>query len=184
MTLHRLIRTAAPAIAGAVVVCAAVALPAAAHASNIYPPTGSCQVSSATVAPGGTVDFLCRAGTFSADEAVTVTVRGDGGADARIGMVRFAISTASATVTSTPAGALAEVAITLPSTASGTYNIAAVSASSAGGTAAVSIEAADGSLPVTGLDSATTLGLWIGGGALVLTGAALAVAATLRRSAR
>jgi hypothetical protein len=96
-------------------------------------------------------------------------------------MVRFAITTASDTARSDADGSLAAVDITLPSNASGTYNIAAVSPTSAGGTAAVTVTGADG-LPATGLDPAATLGLWIGGGALLVAGAALAIVAAVRRS--
>ncbi|MDZ8170635.1 LPXTG cell wall anchor domain-containing protein [Microbacterium xanthum] len=158
-----------------------VAAPAAAQASTIYPPAGSCTTSPATMTAGSTVTFGCSNGTFSADEPVTVTVTGENGADATFGMVRMAISTASATFTSTADGALAGVAITLPANATGTYNIAAVSPTSAGGTAAASITTADG-LPTTGLDQASLAIVWIGGGALLAAGAVLAVVAGVRRS--
>ncbi len=131
--------------------------------------------------PGGSLTFECAPETFSPDEKISVTVTGEDGAGARIGMVRLAITTASGTATSAPDGSLEAVTIGVPSNASGTYNIAAVSPSSAGGTAAVTITGADG-LPVTGLDQGLTVALWIGGGALVLAGAALAVVAAVRRS--
>ncbi|MGK3953976.1 cell wall protein [Microbacterium sp. I2] len=177
-------RRAAPAASLAAVVAlatfAVLGAPAAAQASTIYPPSGACTASPATTQPGSTIGFECAAGTFSGDESVTVTVTGENGAGATIGMVRFAISTASEVVTSEANGSLAPLSITLPSNATGTYNIAAISSTSAGGTAAVSITGADG-LPVTGLDSGSMLGLWIGGGALVLAGAALGIAAVVRR---
>ena len=164
----------------ALVAVSALAVPTAAQASTIYPPSGSCTVSPATTTAGGTVNFQCEPETFSSNESVTITVTGENGADATIGMIKFAISTASGDATSTVTGALPAVPITLPSNATGTYNIAAVSATSAGGTAATTITTADG-LPATGLDSGSLLGLWIGGGALLLIGAALAVAAVVRR---
>ena len=157
-----------------------VATPAAASASTIYPPSGSCTASPTTTQAGGTIGFACEAETFSPDETLTITVTGENGADASIGMVRFAITTASGTATSASDGSLPAIDITLPSNAAGTYNIAAVSSTSAGGTAAVTITGADG-LPATGLDQASTIGLWIGGGALLLAGAALAIVATVRR---
>ena len=160
---------------------AVIAVPAAASASTIYPPSGSCTTTPATAQAGGTIVFACAAETFSSDESVTITVTGENGADASIGMVRFAISTASNTTTSAEDGSIAPIDITLPSNATGTYNIAAVSSTSAGGTAAVTITGADG-LPATGLDQGQTIGLWIGGGALLLAGAALAVVAAVRRS--
>lgn len=160
---------------------AILGVPAAAQASStIYPPSGSCTTTPATAQAGEAIGFQCAAGTFSGDESVTITVTGENGTDASIGMIRFAISTASEIVTSESDGSLRRVGITLPSNASGTYNIAAVSSTSAGGTAALTITGADG-LPATGLDSSSTLGLWIGGGALVAAGAALAFAAVARR---
>ena len=168
------------ALVAALATFAILGAPAAAQASTIYPPSGACTTSPATAQPGASIAFECAAGTFSSSETVTVTVTGENGAAASIGMVRFAITTASEVVTSTANGSLAPLSITLPPNASGTYNIAAISSTSAGGTAAVSITGADG-LPVTGLDSSSMLGLWIGGGALVAAGAALGIAAIVRR---
>ncbi|KAF2414812.1 cell wall protein [Microbacterium sp. B35-04] len=168
------------ALAATLALAAIVATPAAAGASTIYPPSGSCTASPTTTQAGGTIAFACEAETFSPDESLTITVTGENGADASIGMVRFAITTASGTATSAADGSLTAIDITLPSNATGTYNIAAVSSTSAGGTAAVTITGADG-LPATGLDQASTIGLWIGGGALLLAGAALAIVATVRR---
>ena len=160
---------------------AAVAAPSAASASTIYPPAGSCTTSPATMTAGSTVTFACSGGTFSAEEPVTVTVTGENGADSTFGMIRMAISTASAGFTSTSEGALEPVRITLPANASGTYNIAAVSPTSAGGTAAASITTAEG-LPTTGLDQSSLAIVWIGGGALLAAGAVLAIVAGVRRS--
>ena len=71
-----------------------------------------------------------------------------------------------------------------PSNASGTYNIAAISATSAGGTAAVTVSSGSGGLPTTGLDGGSLVALGIGGGVLLLAGGALAVATAVRRSRR
>ncbi|MCR2763274.1 cell wall protein [Microbacterium sp. zg.B48] len=160
----------------------ALALPSAASANAIYPPSGSCTVSPATASAGETLRFQCAAETFSPDEPVTITVTGENGSGASIGMIKFAISTASGTARSTEIGSLPAVPITLPSNASGTYIIAAVSPTSAGSTAAATVSNASGGLPTTGMDSASLTGLWIGGGALVLAGAALGVTAMVRRS--
>lgn len=180
--MKHLVRNAVMAVT--LVAASALALPAAAQASAIYPPSGSCTVSPTTTTPGGTVAFRCAAETFSGGETVTVTVTGENGSAAQIGMVRFAITTSSGTAVSAPDGSLADVSITLPSDARGTYNIAAVSPTSAGGTAAVTVTGESGGLPSTGLDSASVTGLWIAGGALVLLGGGLAVAASVRRSRR
>lgn len=160
-----------------------IAAPVAASASTIYPPTGACTTTPAAVEPGGTLQFACEAATFSSNETVTITVTGENGAGARIGMVRFAITTASGTAESSADGSLRSVPITLPSNASGTYNIAALSATSVGGTAAATVATESGALPVTGLAGGATLGILVGGGALVAAGIALGVAAVLRRRA-
>lgn len=166
----------------AAVVAAAMLLgaPAAASASTIYPPSDACTTSPATITPGGVIAFSCGAATFSSNETVTITVTGENGSAAQIGMVRFAISTASGTAQSGADGSLGPIPITLPSNASGTYNIAAVSPTSAGGTSAASIATADGDLATTG-GSGSMLGLWVGGGALALAGVALGAAALARR---
>lgn len=168
-------------IAATIAALAIVSVPTAANASTIYPPSGSCTTSPATVTPGGTSTLACDAGAFSANEAVTVTVTGEDGADARIGMMKFASSTASGNARSAADGSLAGVTITFPSTARGTYNIAAFSSSSAGGTAALTVTNPDGSLPATGLDSSAMTGLWIGGGLLVVAGIAVGAVAVVRR---
>ncbi|WP_435526788.1 cell wall protein [Microbacterium aurantiacum] len=159
---------------------AALSVPAAAHASTIYPPSGSCTATPATATPGGTTIFACDPATFSANEPVTITVTGENGSDAVIGMIRT-VSTASGNAVSAADGSLAGVRITFPTDARGTYNIAAFSSTSAGGTSAVSVTNPDGSLPVTGFDSATMTGLWVGGGLLLLAGVALGVVAVVRR---
>ncbi|MFE1665373.1 LPXTG cell wall anchor domain-containing protein [Microbacterium sp. P02] len=167
---------------GAAIGMAALSAPVAAQADSIYPPSGSCTVSPASAAPGGTLSLSCRAATFSSNESVTITVTGENGAGASVGFVKFAVTTASGVVESATDGSLPATAITLPKDASGTYNIAAISATSAGGTATASVASTDGSgLPATGLDSNSLLGLWAGGGALVLAGIALAVGAVVRR---
>jgi hypothetical protein len=173
--------SARAAVVAALVACSAFALAPAANASTIYPPTGSCTATPAAATPGSTVQFACQSGTFSNDEPVTITVTGENGAAADIGMVRFAITTATGTSQSTATGALAAVPITFPSNASGTYNIAAISSTSAGGTAPVSVSAAGDGLPVTGVDGTALAALLIGGGALVVLGGGIAVTSAIRR---
>lgn len=151
-----------------------------AQASNIYPPVDACMTSTAAVTLGDTVDFSCEGGTFAADEPITITITGENATSASFAFVRFEISTLSYASRATSTGAMPDVRITLPADASGIYNIAAVSASSAGGTASISVLDADG-LPVTGGDSGQLMGLWIGGGALLLAGVVVLVAAGLRR---
>lgn len=170
------------AIVVALVGFATLAVPAAAQASTIYPPSDACSVTPTTTAPGTDVSFSCAADTFGADETVKITVTGENGNGTTFGFVRFAVSTGSFDSTSGANGELAATTITLPSDASGIYNIAAVSPSSAGGTASVTVTASgEANLPSTGGD-AGALGLWAGAGLLVVAGGAVAVAASVRRS--
>lgn len=166
--------------AAALAAAAVFAVPAAAQASSIYPPSDACQVSPSATTPGSTVVFSCAEGTFGADEAVKITITGENGAGATFGFVRFAVTTGAYDTTSGAAGELAGTRITLASDASGIYNIAAVSASSAGGTASVTVSASGDGLPSTGGDS-QALGLWAGGALLLVAGGAIAVTAAVRR---
>ncbi|GAA5035514.1 cell wall protein [Microbacterium fluvii] len=168
-------------LAMAVVGIAAFAAPTAASASTLYPPSDACSVSPSTMTAGSTVTFECGDGTFGAAETVTITVTGENGAGVEFGFVKFAVSTGSTTRTSTATGALEGVTITLPADASGVYNFAAISPTSAGGAASTTVTAADGSLPVTGADSARLIGLWVGGGVLLLAGAVIVAVTVARR---
>jgi hypothetical protein len=168
-----------------IVAAAIVVLGGSGAASAVtYPPTGSCVADPTTIDPGDTARFSCIAETFGPSEPVTITVTGENGADAEIGVVLLAISTAAATSASTASGALGSTPISFPENASGNYTITAVSPSSAGGSATVTVRSAGGGIPglsTTGQDSSRLLGLWAAGGALVLSGATLAVWAALRR---
>lgn len=169
-------------LGAALIGLATFAAPAAAQASTIYPPSDACSVTPTTTSPGAEVVFSCAADTFGADETVKITVTGENGGSATLGVVRFAVSTGSFDATSGADGDLSGTTIVLPSDASGIYNIAAVSSSSAGGTASVTVTASgEESLPTTGGD-AGTIGLWAGAGLLVIAGGAVAVAASVRRS--
>jgi len=178
--MRKVLRTAS--IAAALVGAAVIGLPISAAASSIYPPTDACSVDPTTIAPGGTVVFSCSEGTFGSSEPVTVTITGENGAGATLGFVKFAISTASYNTTSAEGGELPGVSITLPSNATGVYNIAAVSPSSAGGISSVTITGDDGeALPGTGGDPAA-VALWAGGGLLLLASGAVAIAVARRRN--
>ncbi len=161
---------------------ALLAMPQVAHASStLYPPSDACRVTPATTTPASTVVFSCNEGTFGSDEAVKITVTGENGSGVVFGFVRTAIDTGSYTSRSGAAGELGGVTIALPSDANGVYNIAAVSPSSAGGTASVTVTAGgDSTIPTTGGDS-TQVALWAGGGLVLLAGGAIAVAAAARR---
>ncbi|WP_251453550.1 LPXTG cell wall anchor domain-containing protein [Microbacterium sp. Marseille-Q6648] len=173
--------------AAAATFAAALALaPVAAHA-EVYPPADSANVSSTTVTPGGTVTFSVDPGVFTPGEPVTITLEGESASGASLAFVKFAVESATlGTVEATADGGVAPVDIVFPSNASGVYTISAFSETSPGVSVSVSVPAsgagAGGGLPATGLDSNALLGLWVGGGALVLAGGALAVATTVRRN--
>jgi len=174
-------RTAVTAASAALAV-ALLSAPVGASASTIYPPSGSCTTTPSTFTAGGTVEFACSEGTFSADEQVTITVTGENGANVRFAHAKFAVSTGSTVRQATSAGALDAVSITFPADASGVYNIEAISPTSAGGTASASLTTADG-LPATGGNADAVLGMWVGGGALVAAGVAIAAITVVRRRA-
>ncbi|SCY47523.1 hypothetical protein SAMN05216488_1961 [Microbacterium sp. LKL04] len=157
--------------------------PAVASASTIYPPVDACSSDAAGAGPGDTISFSCDARTFAPNETVTVTVTGENGAGARFAMIRTAISTASAVFESDASGALPAIRIVLPSDARGVYNIAAISATSTGGTSSAVIDASQSSDPLVraGFDGNQLMGLWIGAGALLAAGAVIVIASAVRR---
>ncbi|MCK6079063.1 cell wall protein [Microbacterium sp. EYE_5] len=175
-------RTTLP-LSAALLAAALVGAPAVAQASTIYPPVDACSSTAQGAGPGDTIAFSCEANSFAPNESVTVTVTGENGAGASFGMLRTEVSTASTVSESDADGALPEIAITLPSDARGVYNIAAVSASSAGGTASAVIDASqsDDVLVRAGFDGGQLMGLWVGAGALLAAGVVVVVAAALRR---
>lgn len=156
--------------------------------ANAYtpPPTGT--VSSTTVGPGGSFTFGAPADVFEPGETVTIFLTGESASGATLGFVKFAVETQSlGTATANGNGGLGAVTITLPSNASGRYTVLATSASnptgvSASVTTSASTDSDDDNLATTGLDNAALLPIWLGGGALVLAGGGLAVAATVRRN--
>ncbi|MFF3028967.1 cell wall protein [Microbacterium sp. NPDC057944] len=173
----------------ALVAGALLLTPAFAGATSYTPPsTGT--VSAATVAPGGTFTFSAPAEIFAPGESVTISLTGENALGASLGFVKFAIETkALGTVSAGSNGGLGAVSITLPSNASGRYSVLATSESNPTGIAAyVSTDAGAGTgtgddgLAATGADSSALLPIWIGGGALVLAGGGLAVAATVHRN--
>ncbi|MDJ1114435.1 cell wall protein [Microbacterium dauci] len=159
-----------------------VAAPAAASAATLYPPVDACTTGSDDFSPGSTVGFDCEAGTFTPGERITITVTGERGDQVTFATVRTDITTASVVRTADADGALGTLEIVLPDDARGVYNIAAVSPTSAGGTASAVIDtSAEGVLPISGFDGNQLLGLWVGGGALVFAGLVVVGAAAYRR---
>jgi len=183
LTLTR--ATAAIALAAA----ALFAAPAAANAAGQYPPTPG---------PGEVVPITTPAGIFAANEPVSILLSGEDANYASLGVVRavYVTNAPIGTVTSNADGSVG-FNLVLPSTATGTYTVTMTSPSRpqgyivsfaagstggvGGGTGSGNASGSTGGLPATGLDSGSLLGLWVGGGALVLAGGAVAVGAAVRR---
>lgn len=179
---------ASAALAGALLLAA----PVVAHADpQDYPPTGP-GVQSRTITEDGPQDF----GGYAPGSPVDFTLTGVGVTGANIATAGLAVTSASVTKFADASGAASAV-ITLPEPQVGTYILTAagtaadgsatgsstvVGGSSGSGTSAGGTTDASGSLPATGMDANSLLGFWVGGGALVLAGATVAVVATARRN--
>lgn len=178
---HRLTKAAAAVAIAAAAVFAAPAM------ANAYTPN-TPDAGSVTIAPGGAaiVPFT----DFLPGESVSFTLTGENGAGATLAFAKFVVNSTSLTKNAAADGSVS-VSVTLPSNAAGTYTLTGTAAS---GSATANIDSGvalaggtggaggAGSLPATGGDSDALLGIWIGGGALVLAGAAVAVGATVRRN--
>lgn len=173
------------AAAVALTAAAAFAVPTAANADS-YPPAVGV-TGPGTVAPGGTATFTSLDGVFEPGELVTVTLTGENASGASLAIVQAAVQTANLGTVTANANGAATATVRLPANASGTYTVSFTAASlPAGVSTGFSVTAAGGSgsgggLAATGLDSGSLLGLWVGGGALVLAGGAVAVGAAVHR---
>lgn len=158
-----------------------VAVPVSAQADVGYATSDACAATPAAITPGATVTFSCADGTFSPFQSVLVIVEGDTGA--AIGSIAFE-APSTATTVSTASGAIS-VPISFPSAASGSYDIAAASATSAGGSTVSISRTADGA-DSPGLFSrgGWLLGAWVGGGLLAMVGGAIALDTSVRRNRR
>jgi hypothetical protein len=161
----------------AVVAASTVGVPLSAQADADPFSSVACAAVPAAIAPGSTITFSCADGTFSPFESVLVIVEGDAGAG--MGSPELVASSTR----STASGAIS-VPITLPSDASGTYDIAAASSTSFGGDTMVISKSADGAAEPSLGRGGWIVGIWLGGGLLVLAGCAIAVEASVRRNRR
>ena len=173
------------------IAAAATFAPLAAHA---YPTGEEASVSSTTVTPGGTIDFAVADGTFVPGEPVTISLTGESASGASLAVLKAAVETATLGTIPAAADGSISTGIKFPANASGVYTITATSpsvpegvsvtitaATASGGAGGTGGSNAGGSLPATGMDSGSLLGLWVGGGALVLAGGAVAVGAAVHR---
>ncbi|KDA04912.1 hypothetical protein DC31_02275 [Microbacterium sp. CH12i] len=174
--------------AAVITAIAAGALFAVPTAASAYTPTPTGDTSSSTVVAGGSFTFSVQAGAFLPGETVSISLTGENASGATLGFVKFAVQTqALGTTTANGAGGVGGASITLPANASGTYTILATSPSNPVGAAATITVSAAGTdnkdnLAATGMDSTALLTTWVAGGALVLAGGGVAVAAAVRRN--
>ena len=145
-----------------VAVVALVAAPTAALAYTPVPPSGT----STSIPQGGTATFLFD---FSGTGTVTYTLSGEGVGPANLAMVKAAPTSTQVTK------AVGEtVTVTLPSNATGSYELRGELGSE---TITLTINA---TLATTGFDASSMLGVWIGGGVLLLGGVLVTVFAARR----
>lgn len=152
----------------AVAVAALVAAPAAANAYTPAAPGGTT-----TVAPGATVPLAFSG--YTPGSTVTFTLSGENGAGATLAVVKAAPSSPAPLAYTVGGDGVARVRVTLPSDATGNYSLYANGV-------LVQTLAASGQVPAaTGVDSASLMGVWIGGGVLLLGGLAVTVFAVRRQ---
>lgn len=184
---HKISKAAA---ALAVAIAAVFAAPAVASA---YTPTPVVESGPGTVAPGGTGTFVFD--DFLPGESVVFTLTGFNASGATLAFVAFSAQDSTSITKEANDEGEATVSVTLPSNARGSYTLTAVgqeSDTSASTTFSVAAAAggSDGgsaggpALGDTGFDGDALLGLWVGGGVLVLAGASIAVATSVRRTRR
>lgn len=180
---------ASAALAGALLLAA----PLAAHAGP-YAPTGP-GVQSREITEDGPQGFA----GYAPGSPVNFTLTGVGVTGSNIATAGLAVTSASVTKVADASGSATAI-ITLPEPQVGTYLLTAAgtaadgspatsttvvgAGSGTGSTSAGGTTGESNSLPATGMDANSLLGFWVGGGALVLAGATVAVAATARRNRR
>lgn len=162
---HRFTKVAASVAIAAGLVFAAPAM------AQAYTPTGPDTVT-VTVTASGPVSVT----GFQPGASVTFTLVGEGVRQGNLAAVKFAVTYTTVTKTADSSGVATADVRNVPAGASWTLSATGARASSEAG--------GSGSLPLasTGGDSESLLGIWVGGGALVLAGATVAVAATVRRN--
>ncbi|WP_422935383.1 hypothetical protein [Sinomonas sp. P47F7] len=169
---------------------ALVAAPAAANAAG-YVPSGNVTVSG-NATPGGTVTVGFAAGSFAANETVSVSVNGD--TAVTLSAVKAAVLT-TFTKSASASGSFS-VNVTLPSNATGTYTLTATGLTSGNvGTASITtVPASAGNASLANTSGGAALAntgatlpmlmIWIGAGALVLGVAIVGTLTFVRRQRR
>lgn len=159
---------------GASVALAGALLLAAPAVAQAYVPTSPDTVTVAVTSSGPvSVDG------FDAGTTVTFTLVGVGVTGANIATANLPATSASVTKSADASGTATAV-VTLPANPVGSYTLSAQGARA--GVSAGGSNDAGNTLPATGVNAETMLGVWIGGGALLLAGATVAVATSVRRN--
>ncbi|WP_405371695.1 MULTISPECIES: hypothetical protein [unclassified Microbacterium] len=165
----------------AIAAAAVFAAPAVASAYTPAPVTGT----NITIVAGDNSTVVFN--NFEANENVTFTLTGFNASAGSLALVQASASESISIDKEANADGEAAVEVTLPDNAQGTYTLAADGEVS-GASESVTIQVAatggtgGGALPGTGFDGDALLGLWVGGGVLVLAGASIAVATSVRRA--
>lgn len=169
-------------VAASATLAAALFVAAPIAAAQAYVPTSPNTVTQ-TVTSNGSKPVS----GFQPGASITFTLVGAGVTSSNIATANLPVSSASVTKTADSSG-VATAVVTLPANATGTYTLAATGAradSSTGGGKGGSSGSNAGSsnaLPATGVDADSLLGIWVGGGALLLAGATVVVASKVRRN--
>lgn len=156
------------ALAGALLFAA----PAVAQA---YVPTAP-GTQTVTITNNGPVTF-----NLAPNSSVTFVLVGYNVTGANIATANLPVSSASVTKT-TDASGNATAVVTLPADRRGTYTLSATGPAAANAGGSGTNAGGNTGLPATGFDANSMLGIWVGGGALVLAGGTIAVATTVRRN--
>jgi hypothetical protein len=171
------------AAAAVTIAATAVFAPIAANAAGRY-------TAPTTTITNNIIIINFAPGSFASFENVNIYLTGVNADDATLATVKAATNTTPQLVGSVTADADggATARIQLPAGAGGNYTILGTSLSNPAGVSATVTLAAvgggtggTGGLPATGMDSGSLLGLWVGGGALVLAGGAVAAGAAVHR---
>ncbi|MDT0117725.1 LPXTG cell wall anchor domain-containing protein [Microbacterium sp. PRF11] len=177
-------------VAGALLLAAPVAAQAATQAPT-YPPSN----------PSTVVIEITESGPvpvpgFAANVDATAQLSGRGIGPGSLATANLPVTSTSITKKTDANGAVT-FNVTLPDNPSGPYTLAVtgaradgsvgtdttvVGSGSGSGSSGSTNASGSNSLPATGMDANSLLGFWVGGGALVLAGATVAVATTVRRN--
>ena len=150
--------------AGAIAIVALVAAPTAAMAYTPVGPSGA----TTSIPAGGSATFLFD---FSGTGTVVYTLTGEGVGPGSLAMVK-----AAPTSTQVTKATGETVTVTLPTNATGQYTLVGVRD---GGAEEITLTI-NATIATTGFDASSMLGVWIGGGVLLLGGVLVTVFAARR----